>query len=190
MSTTRREQRERTRQHLLDTTVRCLVEYGYSGTTTHRVQERAQVSRGALLHHFASRAELFAAAIRYIAGEQLERFRAAVAGADSLRHLVTELRRAMSGPLFLAGLELWMTARTDPVLRAALLPAERRLGRELRQAYFAVVKRDDAESRTAFEALLMLLRGLALTSVLRENPEVADAVVEQWLTRMAPEQSA
>jgi hypothetical protein len=27
----------------------------------------------------------------------------------------------MSGPLFLAGLELWQAARTEPALRAALL---------------------------------------------------------------------
>ena len=32
------------------------------------------------------------------------------------------------GPLFVAAMELWTAARTDPELRAALLPHERRLG--------------------------------------------------------------
>ena len=37
------------------------------------------------------------------------------------------------GPLFVASMELWTAARTDPELRAALLPHERRLGAQLRE---------------------------------------------------------
>ncbi|MET7994678.1 TetR/AcrR family transcriptional regulator [Amycolatopsis sp. NPDC005232] len=174
---TRSEQRARTHQTLLDATVGCLVEFGYAGTTTQRVQERAGVSRGALLHHFGSKADLFVAAIHYIAEQQLAQVR--LAGADSRRQLVTALREAMSGPLFLAGLELWLGARTDPALRAALLPAERELGRELRKAFEST-----GDDRVGYESLLMVLRGLALTSILRDDTTVADAVVDRWFDRL------
>ncbi|WP_326834639.1 helix-turn-helix domain-containing protein [Amycolatopsis rhabdoformis] len=177
---TRSEQRARTHQILLDATVECLVEFGYARTTTQRVQERAGVSRGALLHHFGSKADLFVAAIHHIAEQQLDQVRHA--GARSRPRLVAALRQAMSGPLFLAGLELWLGARTDEALRAALLPAERELGRELRKAFAA---ESTVDERLDFESLLMLLRGLALTSILRDDPAIADAVLSRWLDGLA-----
>ncbi|SEO89282.1 TetR/AcrR family transcriptional regulator [Amycolatopsis saalfeldensis] len=180
MTSTRQEQHARTHQNLLDATVGCLVEFGYAGTTTQRVQERAGVSRGALLHHFGSKQELFVAAIHHVAEGRLARLREE-GPADSLRGLVTALRASMSGPLYLAGLELWMGARTDPALHASLVPAERELGRELRAAFGKVSPLSEKEGRIALDSLLMLLRGLALTGVLREDDAGADAIVAQWL---------
>ena len=62
---TQAERREGTIAALLDATVRCLVTHGYAGTTTQRIQDEAGVSRGALLHHFASKSELLVAAIHH-----------------------------------------------------------------------------------------------------------------------------
>src|SRR6059058_877642 len=45
---------------ILEAAVACLVEDGYAGASTLAVQARAGVSRGRLLHHFPSRAELVA----------------------------------------------------------------------------------------------------------------------------------
>ncbi|MDT5024109.1 MAG: hypothetical protein QOE61_535, partial [Micromonosporaceae bacterium] len=53
----RRTQEQRSaemRVRLLDATIECLVEYGYAGTTTPRVAEKAGVTRGAQVHHFPS----------------------------------------------------------------------------------------------------------------------------------------
>src|SRR3954462_3720573 len=51
---------------ILDAAVACLVEDGYAGASTLAVQARAQVSRGRLLHHFPSRAELLVAAAQHL----------------------------------------------------------------------------------------------------------------------------
>lgn len=171
---TRREQRDRTRRLLLDTTVECLIEHGYAGTTTQRIQQRAGVSRGALLHHFRSKGELLAAAIGHIAEVQLEQIRAAAPNTREQR--VAAVRAAMSGPFFQAGLELWLAARTDPELRAALLPSQREIGRAVRE-----VLAPDLADRVERESLLMLLRGLALTSILRDDPALADAIITAHL---------
>src|SRR4051812_49714822 len=56
---------------ILDAAVACLVEDGYAGASTLAVQARAGVSRGRLLHHFPSRAELLVAAAQYLAGSSL-----------------------------------------------------------------------------------------------------------------------
>src|SRR3712207_7678852 len=60
---------------ILDAAVACLVEEGYAGASTLAVQARAGVSRGRLLHHFPSRAELLVAAAEHLATIQLDEVR-------------------------------------------------------------------------------------------------------------------
>lgn len=182
----RTAQRERTREILLDAAMMSLVEDGYAGTTTQRVQDRAGVSRGALLHHFGSKAELFVAATHHIADRRLARVREiaeqAHSTSDARRQVIQAIRDAMTGPPFQAAMELWAASRTDPELRAALLPAERRLGTALRELFDAVVQIDDLDlARVRYESLLALLRGLELTRIMKREAVVADLVVEQWL---------
>ncbi|MFD5057945.1 hypothetical protein [Streptomyces sp. NPDC058394] len=92
----------------------------------------------------------------------------------------------MSGPHFLAGLELWLAARTDPELKAALLPAEREVGAAQR-AVISDILGPDVTAREDFallcESLLVLHRGLALTSVLREDPAFEDELLRLWAQR-------
>jgi len=101
--------------------------------------------------------------------------------------VVNAIQDAMSGPPFVAALELWMSSRTDTELREALIPAERRLGRELRDIFTRALGDDDSrQTRVAFNSLVVLLRGLAVTSVLRDDAERSDEVINYWLQRMAP----
>src|SRR3954471_19580098 len=64
---TQQQRRDETRKALLDATVESLIEVGFARTTTLEVQRRAEVSRGALLHHFPSKAELLVAAVDHLA---------------------------------------------------------------------------------------------------------------------------
>src|SRR6186713_75372 len=64
---TQQQRRDETRRALLDAAVESLIEVGFARTTTLEVQRRAEVSRGALLHHFPSKAELLVAAIAHLA---------------------------------------------------------------------------------------------------------------------------
>ena len=56
---------------ILSAAIDCLLEDGYAATTTLRVQQRAGVSRGKLLHHFPSKRELLAAATRRLTEARL-----------------------------------------------------------------------------------------------------------------------
>lgn len=155
----------------------CLVDHGYRGTTMQRVQDVAGVSRGTLTHHFRSIPELLVAAIQHIAAEQLaeiEELLAGGSGPHQPQDAVALLHPVMSGPSFIAGMELWMAARTDDVLRESLLPEERRLGHRLRELLGTTVDRAD------LEVLLCLLRGLAITSVLRSDSSVDARVLGRW----------
>lgn len=187
---TRRQQREKTRQHLLEAAVACLVEFGYAGTTTQRVQDRAGVSRGALLHHFSSKAELLVASIHHIADERLEVIRqvtdSITPGPQARPEVVAAIGKAMSGPPFIAALELWVSSRTDPELRAELLPAERALGRALWEIFIRAEPAPSHETKVAFDSLLIFLRGLAVTEVLRADPGAAEDAVRYWIDHMDP----
>src|SRR3954453_15990557 len=70
----RRTQQERTaatRGLVIDATVASLVGVGYAGPTISRVQERAGVARGTLLHHFPTRADLLVAVVEDVAQRRL-----------------------------------------------------------------------------------------------------------------------
>lgn len=183
---TRKGQHAKTHAELLDATIHCLVTYGYSGTTTQRIQDEAGVSRGALLHHFGSKSDLLVAAVHHIADIRLRHFSELVADLgdepEPLSNMVKAIRQAMAGPPFQAAIELWTASRTDEQLRTALMPAERNLGaaiRELFAEHAGIV--DPHQSRIAFESLMALVRGLELTRIMRADNSVADDVIEAWL---------
>ena len=184
---TRRIDPEAVRRRVVEATVECLVEHGYAGTTTQRVQVRAGVSRGALLHHFPNKPAMFLAAVQHVGEQQDLAVRAAaertVSGSDRLEFAFEVLHDAMSGPLYLAGYELWMAARTDSDLRSVLTPFERTVGQNLRELGVMIFGPEFSTQPgfpTAFESLVQMFRGLALTGVLRENPDRERELIAAW----------
>lgn len=177
----------RTRTQLLDATLSSLVENGYAHTTLKSVEDRAGVSRGALMHHFSSMNDLLIAAIAHVAEQQLaeltESFEALPTGPTRAGAAIRVLYRFMTGPVFLAGLELWFAARTDAGLRSALIPEERRVGEAIGRLMLGPA--DGALDRVRLAELLALLRGLAITSVLRPRRDLDLLVLEDWIARTA-----
>jgi AcrR family transcriptional regulator len=108
------------RTRLLDATVECLVTYGYAGTTTPRVAERAGVTRGAQIHHFRSKEDLVVAAIEHLAQQRVQaamrEFGRMQASRDPVSTVLDFLWEAHQGPMFVATVELWIAARTDDIL--------------------------------------------------------------------------
>jgi AcrR family transcriptional regulator len=120
---TRRTQAQRSaamRTRLLDATVECLVAHGYAGTTTQRVAELAGVTRGAQVHHFRSKEDLVVAAIEHLAQQRTQAavrdLGRAQATPDPLSTVFDYMWDSHQGPVFAATVELWIAARTDPVL--------------------------------------------------------------------------
>jgi len=186
---TQAERREATRSALVRATVESLVELGYARTTTQEVQTRAGVSRGALTHHFTTKADLVLAAVDHLYEEFSESVREAAA--ELPPDPVTRLRLGVEliwsrfhGPLFVAAMELWTAARTDPELRAALLPHERRLGAQLRELSAEVFGEQLARHRSSeavYQVLLTSMRGQAMTYALQPDAPRDGRHVQNWL---------
>ncbi len=122
-----------TRLKMLEAAVDCLVEGGYQGLTTAQVAERAQVSRGAMHHHFATRMDLVAAVVEHVFYQRMRLFLDDYIGAMAqsrdalLIDLATEAHwRSVQTREYAAYLELAVAARTDAELNAAFAPAARR----------------------------------------------------------------
>jgi AcrR family transcriptional regulator len=170
-------------------TVESLVELGYAHTTTQEVQRRAGVSRGALTHQFPSKTELMLAAVDHLYEEFSASVREAAAELPDestvrIRLGVELVWQRFHGPLFVAAMELWTAARTDPELRAALLPHERRLGVQLRRLAFEVFGEEVAghpAAEATYQVLLTSMRGQAMTYALQPDAPRGQ-FLQHWLT--------
>jgi AcrR family transcriptional regulator len=185
--TTRDEQREATRRRIIDVAVESLVERGFAATTTVEVQRRAGLSRGALLHHFRTREELFTAAVHRLVEVNLDAMRRELAAAPDDEDPVTRgvwiLRRASRCPSFAAELELWGAARTDAQLRSALLAAERQALHDLRAVIDAVFG-PRIMAATGYpvvvELTIQLMRGVTISSTLLEHAKRNEPLIDAW----------
>jgi AcrR family transcriptional regulator len=103
----RRTQEERsatTRARLLDATIDCLSELGYTNTTTTEIAKRAGLSRGAQLHHFPTKAAWLELLVAARTDAELEPAVSAMAArfADTVQRTFHELfpDPATHGPFF------------------------------------------------------------------------------------------
>ncbi|MBO2452904.1 TetR/AcrR family transcriptional regulator [Actinomadura barringtoniae] len=187
--TTRRTQEERTaatRRALLDATIDCLVEYGYHGTTTTRVVERAGVSRGAQVHHFPTKNDLVLAAVEHLARKRaaqfieqdLERLKTAE---DGLGEALDRVWAVYQGPLFEASMELWIAARTDPDLQEHVASLERMVTAGILEVGRALLgdRVDDPEVRGDIYLMLESVRGLRMLQFV--HPTGPERTHERWL---------
>lgn len=115
-----------TRNAMLDAALQCLAECGYAGCSIQSVATRAGVSRGAMLHHYASKLDLMAAVIEYAFYRRMANF------LERIRNLTDEDRQVRNAgiavsfeisqtPEYQAYLELHVASRTDADLRAIFL---------------------------------------------------------------------
>ncbi len=179
---------QNTRNTILDAAIRCFYRYGYNNTTTEKIANEAGVSRGAMLHHFPSRADLIKAAVLHLNDKRLELFKReenTVQG-DATHSRVDEgidtYWKQLNTPYFVVFHELQIAARTDPELFDVLIPAIE----ELDRAWALTVREvfpDLALSPEIIRAnwlTLLLLEGMAANLHTRELKKVSDDLLT-WL---------
>jgi AcrR family transcriptional regulator len=194
--TVRQQDRSRaTQRRLLDATVECLVEVGWAGTTTTLVAERAGVSRGAQLHHYPTKAALVLAAVEHLIDRRGVELKAEAATVPTLPlgervdRVVDLLAAVFTGPLFVAALELWVAARTDPALREALVPVEAHFGRDVHRLAVRLLGADESRPgvRQTVQATLDLLRGLGVANLLTDDTARRQTMLAVWRRQLVHE---
>jgi AcrR family transcriptional regulator len=183
---TQAERRSATRAALLRATISCLVELGYTRTTTTEVVRRAGVSQGALFKHFPTKGELVAAATTQLFDDLIDDFsRAFDAAAKHEDPVVVAIRRlwkVFCAPELHAVYRLYVEAPFDDELRAALLPVMNRHEARITEKAGALFPSLTAtpEALTLFATMLFAMQGMSLPRPVRPNPEKERLVLAQF----------
>jgi AcrR family transcriptional regulator len=182
---TQAQRREQTRTALLDATIDCLVDIGYARTSVQEICARAGVSKGAVQHHFTAKAELMAAAVEHLTTKLRLQLAKSLdelpGGGTGVAAAIDLLWAGYSGTLATAVTELWVAARTDPELRAAIRPVDRALGRATLEHVTQVAGELPPErAEMLFWHTVNLTRGLALDAELGGDPNRRRLLLEEW----------
>lgn len=187
--TVRRTQAERsaaTRARLIEAAIESLHRFGYAATSTTLVADRAGVSRGAMLHHFPTKADLMMAVVQATYDADMAAYALIMETVADPAELYPAVIGA-AGDLFrspagVAQTELWNATRSDPELAEVLAPLHEALdARTLRsvQGWFRhSAGRDGGEVAQALSLLILAaLRGLSLESAFGGSQAHAAAAV-------------
>ncbi len=109
--------------------MRLFAEVGYHAATNAMIADAANLTRGAMLYHFASREELVEAAVTHIEVERACLFEAAASGpvapgVDAAEQAIDAYWALLHEIPFIAFAELEAAARTDAMLRTRLANAQ------------------------------------------------------------------
>lgn len=186
-----------TRGRLLDASIEAIVERGVAGASTSEIVRRAGVSQGALFKHFPTKAALLAAAAEHLFAGLVDDFRRAFRGAARSASAgdarvvaaIEELGRVFREPRLQAAFELYLAARTQPDLRAALAPAlvahRANLGREA-AALFPEAAARHPRFAAVVDAVVDAMQGAAIGSVVQADEPARrreEAALARWVCR-------
>lgn len=176
-----------TRERLIKATLEVIYDVGYHAATTQEIAERAKVSRGALLHHFPSRADIILAAMEALLDDGTTEIRKVAqemrSGEVTLDAFVDFLWSLFSDRFFYLSLEMITEARNDDALRDRMIPVVRRFHEALDAIW---VEFCDADKRPARQARIILnltvclVRGMGVQTVLRPEPGYYRDLLEAW----------
>ena len=169
----------------MEATIDCLVELGWTGTTSTIVSERAGVSRGAQLHHFPTKQDLVISAVSFLMDRRREELHGGLAHLPKrgrVRAALDLVSAQFTSPVFMAALELWVAARSDEELRKAVGPLERAVGRETHKHAVEILDIDESRgnNRALVQATLDLLRGLGLAAALSDDSRRRAQILDAW----------
>lgn len=132
-----------TRIAILEAAIDCLERVGYARSTTQMISQAAEISRGAMLHHYATKQELIAAVIDYTFYKRMERFTARINALSDVQRVRENVGielywESVLSREFAAYLELSVAARTDQELREVFLPKAQQFSEVEREKVLAV----------------------------------------------------
>ena len=167
-----------TRTQIIESAIKCFVEYGYSRTTTPLIAQKAGLSRGAMMHHFPSKLAIVRAAVEYLHSKRLRAFRKAVvkpaADVDHVRQAVEAYWQHVRHPMFVAFFELAVAARTDKELADILKPAQEGFEKEWYDAaveLFPEWKVGGERFELGFDLARYVMEGMAISFLTHKETE-------------------
>jgi AcrR family transcriptional regulator len=168
-----------TRVGILDAAIDCLASHGYARTTTQLIAETAEISRGAMLHHYPTKGALIEAIIAYCFYKRMQMLGDGVKNISEMQRIqefagLEILWRSFFTREHRAYLELNIASRTDPEVREFFVPQARRfmqVWRDQGVKAFPEWAGDPVRLARASDLVEAVLEGLALNRETWDSPE-------------------
>ena len=166
---------DRTRDAIIDETVRCINDEGFAAASASHIAERAGVTWGVIQYHFGDRNGLLSAVIAH-GYEQFSRAIESVTvprgpSRPRVEAVVEAAWTAFSSPESRASFEILISARSDrDGTRVAELEEMAREMRALGGVLFGHVAGDGRHEAVVGEVLWATLRGLVMAQMLTTRP--------------------
>lgn len=192
--TPRRTQEQRTaetRTALFEAAVRAISRLGYTRASNAEIADEAGISRGAITHHFATRAAFIAEVVRWVFDQEVVAYRELQQEWGSGSRVSDWPRiswEVLSRPSGVAVLEIFVASRSDPELAALIKPVQSAI-EQLAATAFLDRLGATTDDTTAIRLVVWAMRGLSLGREFVEDPEqIRDAVdlLTNLLERAAP----
>ena len=178
-----------TRARLVKATIESLIAVGYSKTTGVGICRRAQLTRGALNHHFPVFSDLLVETLNTLYAQLLEAQEPNDSGV--LEQIVLRAYARVTQPEFKAVIELWLASKNDADVGRKLAQAISQSSELFSPAMVLAATTEDAGAhgpqfdaiyRTAIEALIGIGLGRAVGP---DEPMAHEATVLDMLREMA-----
>lgn len=178
----RRSQEQRsaeTRERLIVAAIECIERVGYVEATTALIAQHANVSRGALQHHFATKSDLIVAVIDRVSEELNLQFDVASLAAAPLEErvaaIVDRYWDVFMGASFRAVLGISLSIAGEPALAARLaasLDAARQSYDVVWRELFRDAGRSDAELSAIRRVVMSAARGFGVLKMLQPRGDL------------------
>ncbi|MGN6309808.1 MAG: TetR/AcrR family transcriptional regulator [Xanthobacteraceae bacterium] len=160
---------EATRAALIRAAIDTVSERGYAGATAAAIAARANVTRGALQHHFGTIQDLLLEVVRYVSQELVGEIEAEISQRDTLDQRIGAIAdrywQVYGGADYFALIEIWMGSRSNDGFRAKIESLMKQIT-EKRNDYWRELLADypltELEVDTMRGALLATVRGAAV----------------------------
>lgn len=179
----RRTQEERTSQTrlaVIDAAIAAIGECGYAGASTTLIAAKAGVSRGAMVHHFATRAALMAEVVRHVFEHEMagyEDMRVRTGIGNRLYDWPSLLWSVLGRPSGMAVLEILQATRSDRELADLVVPMQEAVERSALHAMRGAFGGDETLALTVMRLMVWSVRGLSIADrYLPHRSETQDAV--------------
>ena len=187
----RQRQSQESRKILIQATIHCLDKWGYAATSIARIQAEANVSRGALTHHFPSKEDLMVATIDGLLENLL---RPSLPSKKLSRtDIIADLRwlgRNITGSQPGRALsEVLMATRTDAKLHARVSDRLEEWNQKLDDAvlsFYASPHGDEEDVRLIWMIARTFMRGLILQQPFTPDPTQIERAIKRFGALIAP----
>ena len=168
-----------TRKALIEATIQCLCDYGFSRTTTLEISRHANITPGALQHHFGKKDELVLSALDTLMIEMsdvLDKFkRTSGETVDPAGAFIEILWREFYGqPRYLAVWEIAIGSRGEPELYERVLEHRKNSIEKCKEVWLSALNiksADTSHQDQVLKFILTFLRGSAMLRPISKDNE-------------------